>query len=337
MTKLRIDYDSAWKGALQTYFPDFIHFFVPHVHADIDWSRGCEFLDQELSQVVQKARLGKRRVDKLVRLWRKDGIETWVLVHVEIQSQRDAKFAERMFVYHYRVFDRFGRQPYSIAVLGDRSPKWRPDRFGADIWDCFAGIRFPVIKLSDYRQRWDMLESSTNPFAIVVMAHLKTQDTQQDPEDRYRWKWAFTRRLYAMGFSRDDIIGLYTFVDLLMALPEPLEERYLDELEAYEEGLQMPYITSAERIGIKRGIKIGKEEGRAEGLEQDLEQGREEGERKGLLTAIELALQIKFGADGEAFAPAVRQVVSMERLQQIYIRLIAGAGLDELRYLCTEA
>jgi hypothetical protein len=29
-------------------------------------------------------------------------------------------------------------------------------------------------------------------------------------------------------------------------------------------------------------------------------------------------------------------VASMERLQQIYIRLIAGASLDELRYLCTE-
>lgn len=329
MTKLRIDYDSAWKGALQTYFPDFIHFFVPHVHADIDWSRGCEFLDQELSQVVQKARLGKRRVDKLVRLWRKDGIETWVLVHVEIQSQRDAKFAERMFVYHYRVFDRFGRQPYSIAVLGDRSPSWRPDRFGMELWDCLAGIRFPVVKLNDYRQQWAMLESSTNPFAIVVMAHLKTQETLHDPQDRYRWKWSFTRRLYAMGFSRDAIIGLYTFIDLLMVLPEPLEGLYLDELEAYEEGLQMPYITSAER----RGIKIGKQEGLAEGLEK----GREEGERKGLLTAIELALQIKFGADGDAFAPTVRQVAAMNRLQQIYIRLIAGANLDELRYLCVDA
>ena len=199
MKKPRIDYDGVWKEALETYFPAFIDFFAPHVYADIDWTRGCEFLDQELRQVVQNAELGKRRVDTLVRLWRKDGVETWVLVHVEVQTQHDTKFAERMFVYHYRLFDRFGRQPYSIAVLGDRSPGWRPDHFGEDIWDCFAGIRFPVIKLSDYRQQWETLEASTNPFATVVMAHLKTQDTRHDPDDRYRWKWTFTRRLYEMG------------------------------------------------------------------------------------------------------------------------------------------
>ena len=114
------------------------------------------------------------------------------------------------------------------------------------------------------------------------------------------------------------------FIDLLMVLPEPLEELYLDAVEAYEEGKQMPYITSAERIGVKRGFKLGREE------------GREEGKRNGLLTAIELALEIKFGADGVALVPVVRQVASMERLQEAYIRLIAGASLDEFRYLCTE-
>jgi hypothetical protein len=221
-------------------------------------------------------------------------------------------------------------------VLGDRSLRWRPDHFGEGVWDCFAGIRFRVVKLNDYRQQWAMLEASTNPFATVVMAHLKTQDTRNDPDDRYRWKWVFTRRLYELGFGREDIIGLYNFIDLLMVLPEPLDELYLDEVKAYEESKQMPYITSAERIGVKRGIQQGIEIGREEGREEGLEQGIEQGERKGLLTAIDLALEIKFGADGVALAPTVRQVAGMDRLQQLYIRLIAGAGLDELRYLCTE-
>jgi hypothetical protein len=35
-----------------------------------------------------------------------------------------------------------------------------------------------VIKLIDYIPLWAKLEASQNPFAIVVMAHLKTKETR---------------------------------------------------------------------------------------------------------------------------------------------------------------
>jgi hypothetical protein len=45
----------------QAYFEDFMLFFFPQIHAEIDWSRGYDFLDQELIQVARDAELGKRR------------------------------------------------------------------------------------------------------------------------------------------------------------------------------------------------------------------------------------------------------------------------------------
>jgi hypothetical protein len=36
-----------------------------------------------------------------------------------------------------------------------------------------VSFTFPIVKLLDYRARWQDLERSTNPFATVVMAHLK--------------------------------------------------------------------------------------------------------------------------------------------------------------------
>lgn len=39
-------------------------------------------------------------------------------------------------------------------------------------------FQFPTIKLLDYGQQWQDLEDSFNPFAIVVMAHLKVQETK---------------------------------------------------------------------------------------------------------------------------------------------------------------
>ena len=123
---------------------------------------------------------------------------------------------------------------YSVAVLADESPSWRPDHYGEAVWNCLATIRFPVVKLSDYRARWAQLEASANPFAIVVMVHLKTQETQGNPVDRYRWKWAFTRRLYKLGLARDDIIQLYRVIAWLMRLPEELERQHWQAIVTYE-------------------------------------------------------------------------------------------------------
>jgi hypothetical protein len=87
MTELRDQFDSPWKEILEVYFEDFILFFFPQIHVEIDWSRGYDFLDQELAQVVRDAELGMRLADKLVKVWKLNGEETWVLVHIEIQRK----------------------------------------------------------------------------------------------------------------------------------------------------------------------------------------------------------------------------------------------------------
>jgi hypothetical protein len=181
MTTQPIDYDSPWKEALERYFEAFMAFFFPLAHADIDWNRGYEFLDKELQQVVREAELGRRLADKLVKVWRRDGQETWVLIHIEVQGQPDPEFARRMYVYNYRLFDRYQRWVVSLAVLADEQAQWRPDRYGYELWGCQTHLRFPIIKLLDYRANWSVLEQSHNPFTVMVMAHLQAQATQQDP------------------------------------------------------------------------------------------------------------------------------------------------------------
>jgi hypothetical protein len=143
------DYDSPWKEALEQYFAGFMALFLPEAHQGIDWSMGHDFLDKELQQVVRDAELGRRLVDKLVRVWRKDGEEAWVLIHIEVQGQVDAEFAKRMYLYHYRLFDRHNRPVVSLAVLGDDRENWRPDHFGYDLWGCRMRLEFPTAKLLD--------------------------------------------------------------------------------------------------------------------------------------------------------------------------------------------
>ena len=119
MTETQANYDSPWKEALEQYFEAFLAFFFPQAHREIDWEYGYEFLEQELQQIVGEAELGTRFVDKLVKVWKETGEETWVLIHIEIQSQVDNKFTQRMYTYNYRIFDRYNKQVASFAVLGD--------------------------------------------------------------------------------------------------------------------------------------------------------------------------------------------------------------------------
>ena len=117
------DYDSPWKTVLERYFPDFLAFFFPDAHADIDWTHGYSLLDKELQKVVRDAKLGRRWADSLIRVTGREGDEDWLLVHVEVQGQNQADFAQRMFVYNYRLYDRYAKPVVSLAVLGEPSQR----------------------------------------------------------------------------------------------------------------------------------------------------------------------------------------------------------------------
>ena len=127
--KSRGDLDSPWKETLEHFLEPALAFFFPHVHERIDWSRGYVSLDKELQQVVRNARLGRRLADKLFKVWRKDGREAWLLIHVEVQGEKERDFPERMFIYNYRIYDRYHRPVVGLAILCDAAPRWRPNEF----------------------------------------------------------------------------------------------------------------------------------------------------------------------------------------------------------------
>jgi hypothetical protein len=150
MTEPSTSFDSPWKDIVETYLPEFFAFFFPDAYTAIDWERGFDFLDQELRQVVRDAELGQRFVDKLVKVYLKDGEETWILIHLEIPSQYESQFAERIYVYNYRIFDKYRRRVASFIVLGDENTNWRPSEFGYEIFGCqvnFSGSSVIVMQI----------------------------------------------------------------------------------------------------------------------------------------------------------------------------------------------
>ncbi|MEP7340076.1 MAG: hypothetical protein ABI977_20225, partial [Acidobacteriota bacterium] len=255
------DYDSPWKEVLERFFESCVAFFFPQAHAQIDWSRGVEFLDKELQKIMADAAIGRRLADKLAKVYLLSGEELWVLVHLEVQGQRQKLFERRMYIYSYRAFDRFGRMVASFAILTDENRNWRPNEFGYKLLGTEMSLKFQTVKLLDYAAGWESLEKSKNPFAVVVMAFLKAIETRRSPDRRYVWKLGLMKGLYRRGHKAEDVRQLFRFIDWVLTLPRELTTRFKDELNAYEEEQRMRYVTSIERLVMEEGIEKGMEKG----------------------------------------------------------------------------
>jgi len=284
-------YDSPWKEAIERYFPEFMVFYFPDAHVEIDWSKEHVFLDQELRAVVQDAEFGTRFVDRLVRVTVLSGEERWIYIHVEVQGTKQAEFAERMFVYNYRIFDRYKRPVASLAVLADEHKHWKPTSYGFAVLGCRHTLEFPVAKLTDYEDKVDELLASDNAFGLITAAHILTQQTRKQHQERYEAKLRLVRLLYQRQWDKQRVIDLFSVLDWLMQLPEWLNDQVWQELETIEESKKVRYVTSVERIGMAKGIAKGLVEGRVKGLQE----GRQEGRQEGVSRLLRRLLERRFG------------------------------------------
>ena len=260
MTKIRADEDSPWKLLLRQYFREAVEFFFPAIAHLIDWTKAVEFLDTEFQKITPDAEVGKRFADQLVKVQLKKGKELILLIHLEIQAMPEKNFPERMFIYAIRIFELFHQAPVSLAILCDGKHDWRPSRYSFITPGSSLDFQFTAVKLLDYETQWNRLEQSRNPFAVVVMSHLKTRETKDSAIDRKTWKVRLVKRLYELGYDRSEVLNLFRFVDWVMILPEGLKRTFWEELRTYEEERKMPYITSVEQIGYDRGLNEGKAE-----------------------------------------------------------------------------
>jgi hypothetical protein len=303
----RIDYDSPWKEALDRYFEACLALFFPHAHADIDWGRGYEMLDKELQPIVHQAKHGRRYVDKLVKVWLKDGQEKWLLIHVEVQAWKEGDFPRRMHVYNHRIFDRYDQEVVSLAILADDDPAWRPSRYEYARWGFRTTTEFPVVKLLDYAPQYRKLESDPNPFAVVVLAQLKALETRRSPAERRAWKVRLVKGLCGRGMDSEDVRRLFLFIDWVMELPGPLEDLFWEEVDAYQQEKSMPFISIAERMTMV----------------------------KGLLRGIEPLLRVRFGAEGLELMPELREIRDPELLEKVLDRIETAASPEEVRRVWT--
>ena len=167
---MRRNEDILWKGILEDVFDDFLRFLIPSAEIIFDLDKGFEFLDKELEQVFppENDEYSPKVIDKLVKVFTREGQEDWILVHVEVQGQYQKDFARRMFTYFYRILDKYQKPITAYAIFTQASIVVRSNSFAIEYMGTSLHYTFNTYKISGDDD--EALQASSNPFAIVVLA-----------------------------------------------------------------------------------------------------------------------------------------------------------------------
>lgn len=271
--------DILWKSILEDIFDDFLKFFFPNAETLFDLEKGFEYLDQELEQVFPPDgdEFAVKYVDKLVKVYCRSGAEAWLLVHIEVQGYRDETFADRMFTYYYRIWDKYRKPITAFAIFTDDCRRFLPGKFEQACLGTSVCFRFNSYKVLD--QSEEELEASDNPFAQVVLAtKIALTGKKLSHNELYRLKIDLAKRLLSRNIPKWKIGKLMEFLKFYVRLGnEEMDEKLDLEIDSVVNQSHIP-MTFEEAI-----LHIVKEEAEGYGKEKGLEQGLEQGIAKGHL------------------------------------------------------
>ncbi len=185
------------------------------------------------------------------------------MVHVEIQGNYERNFAERMFQYFYRVLDKYGRRIYAIALFTDDSPSFHPDHYHYHFHGTELTYRYNTYKILEQDEQ--LLLTSDNPFALVILAGLYVIRGKRAADDRYTFKKRLIELLLRKDWSHENIRNLFIFIDGIIQLTQTETIRLIEEIHPLIEKEEFGMALSLEDTSFAKYYKAeGKAEGRRE-------------------------------------------------------------------------
>lgn len=334
--------DLAWKLLLRRRLRAVLDLLFPKIHVLVDWAQGHFLPDKSLPPLTADSRTGEREPDFIAIVSLLDGSEA--CVHVEVQCTRQARFTERMQLYHARLRDRFGMHVISLAILGDPSPTWRPDG-AADLIEGYGTtFHFPIVKLLDFRDRRALLLEAHEPAAMAIATHLIAIDTRRKPELRYAAKRRLLRTLHKNYSVCRELNELQAVIDWMLPLPAAWQRRMIMDIEQFileHESLDknsLNYLIPelllqrckklAEAEGRAKGLAKGQAEGLTKGRAEGLAEGATSGEIAGQCRTLAIQLEAQFGRLPAKVVDALAQASSPQR-ERLAVALLDAGSLAE--------
>jgi len=252
--------DILWKVIMEEVFADLLRFIFTDADEVYDMDRGFVFLDKELAELNPQPDEGRdsRFADKLVKVYHRDGVEEWVLLHVEIQGdthEREA-FAERMYTYFYRIRDRYQKKVSAVAIFTGQDGKNMPSQYVYEYRGTrliYEYLTLGVLNFSD-----EELETSNNPFAQVILAaKIRLLEGKIPEDDLLEIKLLSANRLQEKGYAREKVRAIFNFLRNYVLFEKPEMNRKFEE-----------EFKQTDKNNVMNTIEYLKMEGREEGREK---------------------------------------------------------------------
>ncbi|MDX3916922.1 MAG: hypothetical protein QHC79_25495 [Pseudosphingobacterium sp.] len=264
--------DELLKGAFEEWFPEFLRFLYPAADDLFDFEKGLTFKDKELLAIIpdRERRTGKRVADLLVKVFLKDGSEKYILLNTEIEGGDDTEFAERIYEYNYRIWDRYRIPVATIAVFTGSPNQPRPDAYQRQILDTTISFRYRAYHIYGHTEK--ELLAMDNAFALIVLACQKASQEGKVPEEELgEDRSAIARTMIASGrYGRDRIIAFLMFLKNFIYIKNDKINRKFDSYiyEVTGGTIDMGIIETIRRQDRQQGREEGKIEGKIEGKQE---------------------------------------------------------------------
>ncbi|GAB4033334.1 Rpn family recombination-promoting nuclease/putative transposase [Spirosoma gilvum] len=266
--------DTLWKAIIEDIFEDFLRFFFPNTDDLFALEKGVEYLDKELEQLFppDQDAYSPRYVDKLVKVFVRadDQIqEQWILIHIEVQGYKDSRFAERMFQYYYRIFDKYQQPITAFAIFTDGHKGYQPAHYERVYLGTKLHYQYNTYKILE-QQETELL-TSNNPFALVVLTVKAALTGKKLTEDQLvELKIQIAKVLLSSQLQKAKIRSLMNFLRYYVRLENPETNRKFDT--AIEALTATNTTMGIEQFLLDRAKKEGLQEGVEKGFEQGIEQ-----------------------------------------------------------------
>jgi len=208
-------------------------------------------------EITPASEIAAKRVDKLLKVRLLDGTDQWLYIHIEVQMHYDPDLSRRLFTYHYRIFDKYGVHPLTLAILGDTSRKWRPTSYHYQSLGCSITFHFRICKTIDFKGKLDDPRYRHQQVLFIIAAHLGTQQHRHNPQRLKDYRLELTVQFFNEGYSPLEIRQLHRLIDWLMPLPDALKIQFRIQLQQRLPDKSMPHITLFEELARKEGLEKG--------------------------------------------------------------------------------
>ena len=155
------------------------------------------------------------------------------------------------------------------------------------------------------------------------------QHATRSDATRLAGKLRLAQALARWNYSAEARRHLFFVLDAVLALPEALDEQFIERLEQTEDPIMLHQLNSLERVLLRREKAAGMEEGLQKGLRKGRKEGLQQGERGGAATLLKTQLERKFGPLPE-WADARMAQADTATLQQWALKVLDATRLEDV-------